>query len=377
MHARHFLQFSFLVFFSFFLYTIYCEINEIFKKEVEKLRKYYIITCILIICFFAGCQSSPINDKSKNNTGTTPEYIFKLAEIHNADYPTSIADEKFASLVSERTNGRIQIDVYTNGTLGTESEVIEQLQYGNIEFARVSIAPMAEFSNTLNALMMPFLYENPEHMWNVLNSSLGDTMLDSISAAGMIGLAWYDSGSRSFYVKNEINSLKDLEGKKIRVQTSSLMFAMCESLNIIPVTMAESEIYNGVNSGIIDGAENNLTTYESFSQYEVCNYFIVDEHTRIPEILAGSQVALSALSKEDMDIIKECAKETQEYEKELLKITETNVRNRLDEKGVVFIELSPEEKELYRKSCESLYEDFAAEYMEIIEQIRGMSNNIK
>lgn len=328
---------------------------------------------ILVICLLNGCQSFLPNNQTKNGSISSPEYVFKLAEIHNADYPTSLADEKFASLVYDKTNGRIQIDVYTEGTLGTESEVIEQLQYGDIEFARVSIAPMAEFSDTLNALMMPFLYENPEHMWRVLNSSLGLTMLESISAAGMIGLAWYDSGSRSFYVKNKINSLKDLEGKKIRVQTSSLMFAMCESLNIIPVTMAESDIYNGVKSGIIDGAENNLTTFESFSQYEVCNYFIVDEHTRIPEILAGSEVALNALSKEDMTIIRECAKETQEYERELLEITENDVRKRLEEKGVVFVELSSQEKEQYRKKCESLYEDFGADYKDVIEEIKKMS----
>jgi tripartite ATP-independent transporter DctP family solute receptor len=338
-----------------------------------KLKKYLIIAFIFLICLLNGCQSFQSNNITKNGIGSTPEYVFKLAEIHNPDYPTSLADENFASLVHEKTNGRIQIDVYTDGTLGTESEVIEQLQYGDIEFARVSIAPMAEFSDTLNALMMPFLYENPDHMWRVLNSSLGFTMLESISAAGMIGLAWYDSGSRSFYVRNKIDTLKDLEGKKIRVQTSSLMFAMCESLNIIPVTMAESEIYNGVKSGIIDGAENNLTTYESFSQYEVCNYFIVDEHTRIPEILAGSEVALSVLSKEDMKIIQDCAKETQEYEKELLEITEVDVRNRLEEKGVVFIELSSQEKEQYRKACETLYEDFGSDYRDVIEQIKGMS----
>lgn len=333
-----------------------------------------LLLCILI---FTSCsqikkQSNIDSSGDGNHYFSEPVYIFKLAEIHEENYPTSLADKKFAELVYERTKGKIRIDVYTDGILGEESDVIEQLQYGTIAFARVSIAPMAEFSDSLNALMMPYLYIDADHMWKVLNSPLGVTMLESISAAGMVGLAWYDSGARSFYTKEKVESLADLSGLKIRVQTSSLMFAMCEALDAIPKTMAENQIYNAIKSGTIDGAENNIPTYASFKQYEVCKYFILDEHTRIPEILAGSEVALENLSNEDMNIIKKCAKETQEYEREQWKLAENKARDNLIAAGVTFIQLSEDVKQEFLEACDSLYEEFGSDYKEIINEIRNM-----
>lgn len=316
--------------------------------------------------------TASIKDWDQEALLTKPEYVFSLAEMHEADYPTSLADIKFAELVNERSNERIQIEVSTDGLLGEEADVIELLQVGTIAFARVSIAPMAEYSESLNALMMPYLYEDSDHMWAVLNSELGEDMLHSISSAGMIGLAWYDSGARSFYFNEKVESLEDLSGKKVRVQASSLMFAMCEALGCIPETIPENEIDRAVLSETIDGAENNISSFESFEQYNVCKYFIVDEHTRIPEILAGSEAALEELSEEDWEMLKECAKETQEYEREQWNLAEQKARELLEQQGVTFIELSEEDKAEFREACESLYEEFGGDYQDIIAEIKEM-----
>jgi tripartite ATP-independent transporter DctP family solute receptor len=346
-------------------------------KNVRKgIGLFYLVIFAMIL---SGCSSEQINgeketDRAAYGTKGETKIVFKLAELHGGDYPTSLANKEFARMVRERTNGRIQIEEYADGALGEEIDVIEQLQYGTIGFARVSIAPMAEFSDKLNALMMPYLYEDGVHMWKVLNSSLGAEMLQSVSAAGMVGLAWYDSGARSFYLKHRIDTLEELARLKIRVQTSSLMFAMGETLGAIPKTIPESQIYMAVQNGTIDGAENNILTYESFAQYEVCKYFILNEHTRIPDILVGSETALQNLDKTDMEIIKACAKETQEYERKLWEESESEARTNLEKKGVTFVELSEDAKQAFRDACEPLYLEFALGYEDIIVAIQEMAD---
>lgn len=342
---------------------------------VKRILKIGTILIILLIVMGIVYKSDIIIKKiiNKNNSDKSNlNYTFELAELQDDDYPTVLADQKFADLVYERSGGRIQIKVVTGGKLGEESDAIEKLQNGTLGFARVSIAPMAEYSDSLNALMLPYLYKDDDHMWRVLKSDVGEQMLQSISIAGMTGLAWYDSGARSFYFKDKIETMQELKNKNIRVQTSSLMFAMCEALKSNPKNVSENEITQYIQMGTLDGAENNIPTFFSFKQYEVCKYFLLDEHTRIPEMLVGSQAILEELSKEDLQMIKDCAKETQDYEREQWKLAEDDARKLLEEKGVIFIALTDSQKQEFIEACDSLYDEFGEEYQEIIQKIKSM-----
>lgn len=338
------------------------------------MKKRVTITALIIGILSIGVYVGAcyVSERKEIVQRKNQKWQFVLAEIHEDDYPTAQANQYFADLVAERTEGRIIIRVQNGGTLGEEIDVVEELQYGTLAFGRVSIAPLAEFSENLSALMLPYLYEDSEHMWRVLTSSLGDEMLESVSSAGLLGLAWYDAGARSFYLTEEIHDVSGLEGKKIRMQTSSLMFALGEALGSQPKAVPENEIYNAMRSKSLDGAENNIPTYESYRQYEVCPYYIMDEHTRIPEILVGSEIALADLLEEDRIIIRECAKEAQDYQRSLWEMRETESMNRLKEKGVQFITLTSEQKEEFKAACESLKEEFGAEYQEILQKIEAL-----
>lgn len=308
-----------------------------------------------------------INSKSKQNR------VFNLAEVHGADYPTSMANQRFADLVKEKTEGKIQIEVYTDGVLGEETEVIKEMQKGTIAFGRVSIGPLAEYVDSLNALMLPYLYQDSKHMWKVLDSPLGEGILESLGEVGLTGLAWYDSGARSFYLKEGIVKKEELQNKKIRVQKNSLMYAMCEALGVWPQSLPESEIYLAILEGSLDGAENNIPTYETYKQYEVCNYYILDEHTRIPDMLMVSDVIMEQLSKENQRLIREAAKEAGMYERMLWDEREQEATVRLKEKGIQFITLSGETKAQLKKACDSLYDEFGYQYEAIIKQIEAMA----
>jgi len=240
--------------------------------------------------------------------------ILRLAETHAKDYPTTKGDYKFAELVKERSKGRIQIEVYPGSQLGQEKAVIEQVQFGAIDFTRVSISPLAAFAPLMNALQMPFLYRNVDHMWKVLNGPIGQELLASLDSANFVGLGWFESGSRSFYnSKRPVSKPEDLQGLKIRVQESELMVGLVNAFGAVATPMPFGEVYSALQTGVIDGAENNWPSYFSTSHFEVAKFYTLNEHTRVPEIIIGSKISMSKLSAADQAIIKQAAKDAVDY----------------------------------------------------------------
>ncbi len=227
-----------------------------------------IATCaVLAVAFaFTGCNK----DKKAGSASDGKQMVLRYAEIQAQDYPTTQAAYKFAEMVEEKTGGRIHIDVYYGGQLGDEKALIEQLQFGGIDFTRASISPLSEFEKSLNVLSLPYLYKDADQMWRVLEGDIGEDFLKSVEKAGIIGLSWYDAGARNFYnSKKPVTKLDDLKGLKIRVQESQLMMGMVSALGASATPMAYGEVYSGLQTGVIDGAENNWPSYESTSHYEV------------------------------------------------------------------------------------------------------------
>ncbi len=299
----------------------------------------------------------------------------KLSEVHMEGYPTTLADREFARLVKEKTNGRIEITVYSGGVLNaTEAEAVEALVLGELGFARVSAAPVAEFVPDLNAIQLPFLYKSADHMWAVLNGQIGQDMLKKLqsSGSGLIGLCWYDAGSRCYYLTKKITTPKEMAGLKIRMQDNKMMVKMTELLGAVSVTgIGSNDIYPAIMSGVIDGAENNWPTYDTKGDYKAAKYYILDHHTRVPEILLMSEASMKArkVSAEDIEIIKQCAKSTQEFEiaqwKAMEKKSEANVRAA----GTVVVELTPAQMQLFQDAMKPLYAEYGAKYTSIINAI--------
>lgn len=318
----------------------------------------------------ASSGASAASSGSTAAPANAPEHVFRYAENQPQDYPTTQGAYKFAELVEEKTNGRIKIEVYHGAQLGDEKSVIEQLQFGAIDFTRVSLSPLAEFSDSLNVLQLPYLYRDDAHMWTVLDGGIGAEFLASIESAGLVGLSWYGAGSRNFYnSKREIKTLEDLKGLNIRVQESGLMMGMVEALGANPTPMAYGEVYSGLQTGTIDGAENNWPSYESTSHYEVAKYFVLDEHTRVPEMQMMSKMTMEKLSPEDMAIIRECALESAKFERKAWAEREEASEEKVRAAGAVITELSAEEKAKFQAACKPLYAKFAGDYTEIIDRI--------
>jgi tripartite ATP-independent transporter DctP family solute receptor len=298
--------------------------------------------------------------------------VLKLAETHPQDYPTTKGDYEFARLVKERTNGRITIEVYHSKQLGEEKAVIEQVQLGAIDITRVSISPVAAFVRDLDALQLPYLYRDAVHMWKVLNGQIGQDIFKKLEPSNFVGLGWFEAGSRNFYTKKQVKTVSDLKGMKIRVQQSPLMVGMVEALGAVATPLAFGEVYSALQTGVIDGAENNWPSYLSTSHYEVAKYFITDEHTRVPEIIIGSKKVFDKLSKEDRAIILKAAKDAVPYQIKLWNDYEKLAEKTVREKGSTITEVTPAEKQKFMDAMKPLFDKQPAEIMGVVNKIRSV-----
>lgn len=308
----------------------------------------------------------------RDGAATTPTWLLRYAENQPADYPTTRSAEYFAGLVAERTGGDVKIVVYPDGALGDENAVIRQMQFGGIDLARVASAQLINQVEELSVLTLPYLYEDGSHMWKVLNSEIGDVFLEQLADIDLVGLSWYDAGVRNFYTRRPIGTLDDLRGMRIRVQEADYMSDVVRALGAVPVSAPYSEVYSSLSTGEVDGAENNWPSYEAEGHYRVAPYVLLDEHVRIPEVQLLSAVTAAELPEEYIEIIRECARESARYERQLWVEREQEAQQRCMEKGVVVTVLSDVERERFRAACRSIYEEYVGEYAELIAQIQAM-----
>ena len=243
--------------------------------------------------------------------------VLKLAETHPKGYPTEVADEYFAQLVTERSGGKLKAEVYPGSSLGEEKAAIEQVQLGALAFTRVSSGPMAEFNKALGAFSLPYIFDNADHMWKYLNGPDGQKLLDGLASSRFIGLCYYDPGARSFYSTKEIRKFADLKGLKIRVIQNKINMELMQALGASATPMPYGQVFSSLQTGVIDAAENNFPSYLTANHYQVAKYYLVDTHQRVPEVLVMSKVIHDRLSKADQALIKKAAQDSVAKQREL------------------------------------------------------------
>ena len=301
-----------------------------------------------------------------------PQFEMKLAEVHEASFPTTLGDLEFARLVNVGTQGRVHITVYPNGTLGQdEKAIVEQTQMGALDFARISLAPVSQFAKELNVLSLPYLYRDSAHMWKVLSGPIGTKLLTTVGKANLTGLCYYDAGSRSFYnTKKDIKSIADMKGMKIRVQQAKLPMDMVKCLGASPTPMAMGDIYSGLQTNIIDGAENNWPSYISFSHYEVARYFTVDHHMMVPEVLVAGNLSFNKLSKADQDVVRKAALASVDFQKAKWATSEKENEVKAKAAGCHITYLDAKTLASFEAAMQPIYAEYS-DYKDLIAQIKA------
>jgi tripartite ATP-independent transporter DctP family solute receptor len=313
--------------------------------------------------FLAGCGSSSQAPAAKKGI------VLKAADDQPEDYPTVKGLKQMAKLLDERTQGRIKMEVYAGAQLGGEKETIEMTQMGTIAINRVNAAPLASFSSQMGVFSMPFLFRDAAHLWKVLDGDLGKGMLKGLESSNLVGLTYYDSGARSFYTKSKaINSPADAKGQKIRVQQSKIFVDAVNTLGASATAMGYGDVYSGLQTGIIDGAENNPPSLWTMKHYEVCKYYSLDEHAMVPEVVMMSKKVWDTLTPDDQKIVMQAAVDSGVYQKQVWADFSAKALTELKDKGVT---ISTPDKDAFRKAVEPLYANYP-EYKDVISQIKAV-----
>lgn len=242
-------------------------------------------------------------------TATACETTLKSSDTHPDGYPTVEAVKAMGKMLEEKTGGKYCVEIFHSAQLGEEKDTIEQTQFGAIDFNRVSLGPFNNIIEETQIPSLPYIFRSVEHMHTVMDGPIGQEILDAFADHDLIGLAFYDGGSRSFYNKEKpITSMEDLKGMKFRVMQSDMFVDMVSALGANATPLPYGEVYSSIQTGVIDGAENNWPSYDTSGHYEVAKYYTLDQHLIVPEVLVMSKKSWDKLSSDEQAAVRESAR---------------------------------------------------------------------
>jgi tripartite ATP-independent transporter DctP family solute receptor len=264
--------------------------------------------------------------------------VLKLAHGLDPSHPVHQAMVYMAQRCKEISNGDLTIEIYPSGQLGSEQQCVELLQIGSLAITKVSAAVMESFVEDFKVLGLPYVFRSREHSFKVLDGEIGKELLRSTEPFWIRGLCFYDAGSRSFYtIDKPVYSPDDLKGLKIRVMKSITAMEMVKALGGSPTPISWGELYTALQSGVVDGAENNPPSFYTSHHYEVCKYYSLNEHTTVPDVLIVSMKVWNKLSEQEKEWLQQAADESVPVERKLWAESEKESLEAVEEAGVTII----------------------------------------
>jgi tripartite ATP-independent transporter DctP family solute receptor len=295
--------------------------------------------------------------------------VLKAADVHALGYPTVEAIVRMGKKLETATNGRLSIQMFPAMQLGGEKEMIEQAQVGALQIARISTGPMGPVVDELNVFNLPFIFRDEAHMRKVIDGPIGTELLDKISASPasrLVALGWMDSGTRNLYTKKPVKGPADLKGLKIRMMGNPVFVDTMNAMGGSGVMMSFSELYSALQTGVVDGAENNPPSLLTQNHYQITKFYSLTGHLIIPEIFVFSRRSWETLSKEDQDLIKKLSREAQLEQRALWdKMVEESVQ-KLKAGGVEFIEV---DKKPFYEATKPVREKYGAKHAALIKRM--------
>ena len=310
-------------------------------------------------------------------TGTVYAQTLRFAETLQSSDPRVKAEMEFARLLEERTQGRVQLEIYPAGTLyGTEEGILEALSKGDIALGRVSTQTASSAAPELRILQLPYLFKNREHLWSVLDGAVGQEFLDRISAnrPELTGLCYFDAGAEHFALREKRTlALEGLMISAARKITKDLVAL----LGGTAMHVGRHEVYAGLAQGVFAGAAETLWNYWDTGDYDAAPVLIEDAHDMAPDLVLASELVLEGMSPEDRALVEQAAFEMEAWEREAWQSAEKECRRKLEKAGVSFIALSQERRqELFSQALhdtdrlgESLYDRWGGEWMDLVAQV--------
>jgi tripartite ATP-independent transporter DctP family solute receptor len=296
--------------------------------------------------------------------------VFKATDVHALGYPTVEAVVRMGKKLEKASGGRLSIQMFPAMQLGGEKEMIEQAQVGAVQYARISLGPMGPVVDELNVFNMPFVFRDEQHMRKVVDGPIGREMMDKLSkapASRLVGIAWMDGGTRNLYTKKPVKGPADLKGLKIRMMGNPLFVETMNAMGGNGMSMGFNELYNALQTGVVDGAENNPPSYLTQNHYQITKYYNLTGHLIIPEILVFSRATFDKLPKADQDLVLKLGRESTAEQRVLWDKMVAESTAKLKAEGVTFV---PVDKEVFYKATQPVRDKYGAKFAGLIQRIR-------
>jgi tripartite ATP-independent transporter DctP family solute receptor len=282
--------------------------------------------------------------------------VLKLAHGLDVSHPVHLAMVHLADQLTSLSHGRMRVDIHPSGQLGEERELIEMLQIGSIAMTKVSASPLESFVPEMKVFSIPYVFRDADHLWEVLDGDIGQSLLVAGEGSYLRGLGYYDAGPRSFYTTDTpILAPEDLHGLKIRVQKSITSTRMVQTLGGSATPIDWGELYSALQQGVVDGAENNLPSFYLSRHYEVSRYYSMDEHTWVPDVLLVSTHVWEDLSPEEQGWLETAAASSVVEQRRLWQKAIDEALARVREAGV---EIVQPEKSAFRRAAEPMFDTY-------------------
>jgi len=301
--------------------------------------------------------------------------VLKASDVHPEGYPTVQAVEDLGKKLEAATGGRLSVQMYASMQLGGEKEAIEQAQIGAIQFARVSVGALGPVVDDINVFNLPFAFRNVAHMHSVVDGPIGQELLDKVTAnptANLVGLCWMDAGARNFYdTKHPIKSIADLKGLKIRVIGNPIFVDMANALGANGVAMGYDQVFSALQTGVIDGAENNPPSFVFDNHYQIAKFYSLTQHLIVPEVLVFAKRSWDQLSKDDQALLKRLSREAQTDARVLWNKKEADAFERMKAANIEVDEIA--DKQAFRDAVKPVWDKYGSKYADLIKRMEAVT----
>lgn len=301
--------------------------------------------------------------------------VLKASDVHPLGYPTVESVVRMGKKLDAATSGRLTIQMFPSMQLGGEKEAIEQAQVGALQIARISVGAVGPVVDDVNVFNMPFVFRDSKHMEAVLDGEIGTELLNKITAnekTGLVALGWMNAGSRNIYnSKRPIKTLADLKGLKIRMIGNPLFIDTMNALGGNGVAMGFDQVFSAMQTGVVDGAENNLPSFVAQNHFQVAKYFSMTEHLIIPELLVFSKASWAKLTPDDQALLKKFGREAQLEQRALWYEAEKTALEKMKEVGTDIV--TSIDKQPFRDAVKPVWEKYGAKYAEMTKRIAAVA----
>jgi tripartite ATP-independent transporter DctP family solute receptor len=300
--------------------------------------------------------------------------VFKASDVHPEGYPTVTAVEEMGKSLEKASDGRLSVQMYASMQLGGEKEAIEQAQIGAIALARVSVGALGPVIPDLNVLNLPFLFRDTAQMRTVIDGAIGQELLDKVTnhpTANLIGLCWMDAGARNMYdTKHPIKDIADLKGLKVRVMGNPMFVDMMNALGGNGIAMGYDQVFTALQTGVVDGAENNPPSFVFDNHYQVAKYYTLTEHLIVPEMLVFSKPIWNKLSKDDQALVQKLGRQAQMDERVLWNEYEAKAIAKMKEAGIQIVPVA--DKKPFQDAVKPVWDKYAPQFADMIKRIQAV-----